>query len=472
MNKSLGLILVLLSSLVICSISTQPVRAQTYLNIHINSDGSIRGIEGTQDIQRIGDTYVLKNSINGSIFVEKDNITIDGAGYSIQGSGSGTGIGVRTSGVTIKNLQIKEFSSGISFSSSSNNIAIGCNIIDCSHGISLRSSSNNTFSGNYLYNNTIGIDFSYSPNNFFTNNSLEDNSQPLWFEHDWVNSIDSSNTINGKPVYYFVNQRDLVINPSGYPEIGYLAFVNCTRIIVKNLDYSNSQMGIVMVSTTNSTITQNRITNNWRGIYLYGSYGNSITGNYVANNEIGIYIETTSANTIAGNDITNNECGISIEGANQIIYHNNFIDNSRNANSNGWYFITSAPLFYGVHVWDNGYPSGGNYWSDYNGIDANHDGLGDTPYVLNENRNNTDRYPLMRSVDVTIDLDVTEFPSSATPSSSAGPSQNPTSTSDQSGSGNAALLSLHWVQITILASFGVTAVLLVVAMFMRRRTVK
>jgi hypothetical protein len=57
-----------------------------------------------------------------------------------------------------------------------------------------------------------------------------------------------------------------------------------------------------------------------------------------------------------------------------------------------------------VEVEDNGYPSGGNYWSDYNGTDMYHgpyqnqtgsDGIGDTPYVIDAN--NTDNYPLMGS---------------------------------------------------------------------------
>jgi parallel beta-helix repeat protein len=407
MSKNIALILALITLTTSCLVIVQPVKAQ-FLNIHIKTDGSIVGTEGTDGIQRIGDTYLFKNSINGSIFVEKDNVTIDGAGYSLHGSGSGTGIGLMSKtdrlgygGVTIKNLQIKGFSTGIRFSSSSNNIMSRVNITDCFYGISILSSSNNVFSGNYLHNNTIGIEFVYSPNNVLTNNRLDSNGQPLWFEADWINSIDPSNTINGKPVYFFVNQKDLLINPSAYPEIGYLAFVNCTQITVNNLDFSNSRMGIIIIYTTNSTITQNKITNTWRGIYLYGSYGNNITENYLANNQIGIYVETNNANTITRNEIRNSrEFGIALEGANQIIYYNNFINNSKHATSNGWYDITSAPLPWGVHIWDNG--SVGNYWSDYNGTDSDHDGIGDVPYVLSQERgrNNTDRYPLMELVEV------------------------------------------------------------------------
>jgi hypothetical protein len=54
-------------------------------------------------------------------------------------------------------------------------------------------------------------------------------------------------------------------------------------------------------------------------------------------------------------------------------------------------FIITA---YSVNnTFDAGYPSGGNYWSDYNGSDADHDGIGDTQHMVFENV--VDHYPLM-----------------------------------------------------------------------------
>jgi hypothetical protein len=54
-----------------------------------------------------------------------------------------------------------------------------------------------------------------------------------------------------------------------------------------------------------------------------------------------------------------------------------------------------------ANFWDNG--SVGNYWSDYDGADANGDGIGDTPYIINAV--NQDRYPLMNPWDSAVSFD-------------------------------------------------------------------
>jgi hypothetical protein len=73
-----------------------------------------------------------------------------------------------------------------------------------------------------------------------------------------------------------------------------------------------------------------------------------------------------------------------------MICHNNFIDNYQQAYSDS------------MNIWDDGYPSGGNYWSDYAGVDlctgpwqnlTGSDGIGDTPYAIDSS--NLDNYPLI-----------------------------------------------------------------------------
>jgi nitrous oxidase accessory protein NosD len=72
---------------------------------------------------------------------------------------------------------------------------------------------------------------------------------------------------------------------------------------------------------------------------------------------------------------------------NNIFYRNTFVNNSKGVGYN-W------DLYGARNFWDNG--KEGNYWSDYNGTDVNGDGVGDTPYIINEN--NSDRYPLMQPI--------------------------------------------------------------------------
>jgi parallel beta-helix repeat protein len=185
-----------------------------------------------------------------------------------------------------------------------------------------------------------------------------------------------------------------------------------SNITVRNLTLSGFNIGIVVMRSGSNRILENIIMDNFRGLDLTASGDNNISGNYIANNTYGIAIENNhnkinnniisnnsnvgiflygaGFNTINGNNITNNEVGIVVSiSHDNIIYHNNFVNNTDHVetdDSNG--------------IWDLG--EEGNNWDNYTGHDSDGDGVGDTPYVINEN--NQDNYPLMTAV-------IPEFPS-------------------------------------------------------------
>jgi len=177
----------------------------------------------------------------------------------------------------------------------------------------------------------------------------------------------------------------------------------------------NNDNGISLGGSFNA-ISENNITKNYHGVRLCSS-SNNISGNNIAANNAGIHIEysynvisgnniaknnwygvalnwSASSNIVSGNNIANNYLGIWFwHSSNNRIYHNNFIDN------------TQQVAFYSsgyTNLWGEGYPSGGNFWSDYNPPDlysgpyqneTGSDGIGDVSYVMD--KNNIDRYPLI-----------------------------------------------------------------------------
>jgi parallel beta-helix repeat protein len=124
--------------------------------IYIRADGSV---EGTDKIQRDGDVYTLTGDIAGGITVQRNFTVIDGAGYTLQGNGYGTGVNIRWCG-TVQNLQIRNFAYGIS--AVYDNTIIRNYIANCDAGIWIIGGSNNTIKNNTLVNNTNPISISYS----------------------------------------------------------------------------------------------------------------------------------------------------------------------------------------------------------------------------------------------------------------------------------------------------------------------
>ena len=128
---------------------------------------------------------------------------------------------------------------------------------------------------------------------------------------------------------------------------------------------------------------------------------NTIVGNLLVNNLAAVSITDSDNNNIIENTMMDNENGVFLFSSyNNSVYGNSFINNTHQVYDNVW-LNPWLPQLLSVNFWDNS--TIGNYWSDYNGTDTYGDGIGDTPYIINEE--NQDNYPL---VEPTI---IPEFPS-------------------------------------------------------------
>jgi len=150
--------------------------------------------------------------------------------------------------------------------------------------------------------------------------------------------------------------------------------------ISDNIISSNNNDGIFL-GMSGDIVSGNTITNNNDGIYLYWSWGSVISSNIISSNNNGIYLYWSWGSVISSNIISsNNNDGIILvsDSGDNTIYHNNF-NNTHQVETES------------TNLWDH--DNEGNYWIDYNGTDKNQDGIGDTPYIIDEN--NRDNYPLM-----------------------------------------------------------------------------
>ncbi len=196
----------------------------------------------------------------------------------------------------------------------------------------------NIISGNIFADNRDGISVVDTSKNYFYNNIMAGNGIYLdGFELVHFNSqdIDTSNTVNGKPVYYL---KDM--NGGTVPEnSGQVILVNCRGVTVQNQNIYDVNFGISLHYSFSNTISNNTILVQRSGIRIYRSESNTIFNNNIyntdstANDFVGIYLWDSYRNAIIGNSISGFSYGIEVTIV-DMKYDNNEIKNNT-FNDNG-----------------------------------------------------------------------------------------------------------------------------------------
>jgi len=217
-------------------------------------------------------TYTENVNLNKSLTIRSENgshSTIVQAADSNHHVFEVTADYVNISGFTVKGKWQK---AGIYLDSNVDNCNISNNkALYNYHGIYLYSSSNNTLTSNTANTNRYGIYLSSSSNNTLTNNTMSGNRYNFGVYgislSDYTQFIDTSNTVEGKPIYYWIDQNDKVI-PS---DAGYVGVVNATNITVRDLTLTKNGEGVLFAYTKHSKIENVSANQNYYGIHLRDS---------------------------------------------------------------------------------------------------------------------------------------------------------------------------------------------------------
>jgi parallel beta-helix repeat protein len=331
--KHLHAAIVVLSLL---AVGTQPALGTKY----IPSDTSIGTWDSSNRIYTL--TTDVVETVYTAIEIEEDNLTLDGAGYTVTGSGIGSGVYLfERTDVTIHNLNVQGFDFGIHLRESSSNTLTGNTVSNNNHtGIGLYGSDTNTLSGNTALNSTyFGIYLTSSSYNTLSVNTATNNGHGIHLNSYCINNTVTGNTASsnnghGINLSIYCSNNTVTGNTANSNLTGIMLYSDCSNnAVIDNTANSNSNNGIAILhSSDNNRVTGNTASNNSNtGIGLHGSDTNTLSGNTASNNFHGIYLYNSSNNTVAGNTSNSNAFhGILIQNSS----NNTVTGNTSSSNSN------------------------------------------------------------------------------------------------------------------------------------------
>jgi len=233
---------------------------------------------------------------------------------TFESGSNGIYLGSSTEYNSMINNTITNYNYGFRCGSNLENQIIGNNFINCNnYGMYLSGPKNNTITDNVITNSNYGI---YAYGSSGENNSLIGNqifgsitcdifiemsdnwnlmentmeTKGLLIRDIYHNQIDTSNTVQGKPIYYYEDQNDLDLDGDIITNIGQLFLINSNNSVISNFNFNNLAVGLYIDGGNHLSILNNNLSNNGEyGLYLRDINQSSIIGNTVCDNKYGIY---------------------------------------------------------------------------------------------------------------------------------------------------------------------------------------
>ncbi len=194
------------------------------------------------------------------------------------------------------------------------------------HGMSLSHSGSGTIKYNTISDNA-GYGIYLSSSGFMTleHNVLSGNEMNFGVYFSFTQYIDTTNTINGKPIYYWLNQQDKTI-PS---DAGFIGVVDSNNITVEDITISNNGQGVLFYNTDDSFIDNVKVSDNDYGLYLLASNNNNLTTNRMtSSNANGLHLDSSHYNWILNNSAHSNSNGIYLTSSDHNKFHANDLDSN------------------------------------------------------------------------------------------------------------------------------------------------